>query len=87
VFIVPNRRVEKQVIVADSSRRRGSQMIRISVEVISGAARFRVMIRARSIERALAIAKRHNPGKECRVAFPLDPEAFFVRDSVEEAVA
>ncbi len=57
-------------------------MIRISVEVSSGAARFRVMIQAESIERALEIAKRHNPGKECRVTFPLDPEAFFVRDPV-----
>ncbi len=62
-------------------------MIRISVEVSSGAARFRVTIQAESIERALEIAKRHNPGKECRVTFPLDPEAFFVRDPVEETAA
>ena len=57
-------------------------MIRISVEVRSGAACFRVMIQAESIERALEIARRHNPGKECRVTFPLDPEAFFVSDPV-----
>ena len=62
-------------------------MIRISVEVSSGAARFRVMIQAESIERALAIAKTYNPGRECRVTFPLDPEAFFVRDPVEGAGA
>jgi hypothetical protein len=55
-------------------------MIRISVEVSSGAACFRVMVQAESIERALEIARRHNPGKECRVTFPLDPEAFFLRD-------
>ncbi len=55
-------------------------MIRISVEVGSGAACFRVMVQAESIERALEIARRHNPGKECRVTFPLDPEAFFLRD-------
>ena len=60
-------------------------MIRISVQVSSGAACFRVMIQAESIERALEIAKRHNPGKECRVTFPLDPEAFFVREAVEGA--
>ena len=53
-------------------------MVRISVEVKSGAARFRVMVQAESIERALEIAKRHNPGEECRVTFPLDPETFFV---------
>ena len=55
-------------------------MVRISVEVRSGAARFRVMVRAETIERALEIAKRHNPGKECAVIFPLDPETFFVGD-------
>jgi hypothetical protein len=57
-------------------------MIRISVQVSSGAARFRVMVQAESIERALEIAKRHNPGKECQVTFPIDPEPFFVKDSV-----
>jgi hypothetical protein len=57
-------------------------MVRISVEVSSGAARFRVMVQAESIERALEIAKRHNPGKECQVSFPLDPDAYFVKDSV-----
>jgi hypothetical protein len=62
-------------------------MVRISVEVSSGAARFRVMVQAESIERALEIAKRHNLGKECRVTFPLDPEAFFVKDPVAKAGA
>ncbi len=68
-------------------------MVRISVEVKSGAACFRVMVQAGSIERALEIARRHNPGKECRVTFPLDPESFFVGDpatkveAVEETAA
>ena len=62
-------------------------MVRISVQVSSGAARFRVMVQAKSIERALEIAKRHNPGRECRVTFPLDPEAFFVRDPIATAGA
>ena len=68
-------------------------MVRISVEVKSGAARFRVMVQAESIERALEIARRHNPNKECRVTFPLDPETFFAEDpvakveAVEEAAA
>ncbi len=57
-------------------------MIRISVQVSSGAARFRVMVQAESIERALEIAARQNPGKECEVTFPIDPETFFVEDSV-----
>ena len=56
-------------------------MIRILVQVSSGAARFRVMVQAESIERALEIVARQNPGKECEVTFPIDPEAFFVEDS------
>jgi hypothetical protein len=62
-------------------------MVRVSVEVSSGAARFRVTVQAESIERALEIAKRHNPGGECRVTFPLDPETFFVREPIAGAKA
>jgi hypothetical protein len=57
-------------------------MIRISVQVSSGTARFRVAIQAESIERALEIVAQQNPGKECEVTFPIDPEAFFVEDPV-----
>ena len=56
-------------------------MIKISVQVSSGTARFRVTIQAESIERALEIAERQNPGKACEVTFPLDPETFFVYGS------
>lgn len=56
-------------------------MVRISVDVSSGAARFRVMVRAETIERALEIARLHNPAAECQVSFPIDPETFFARDS------
>ena len=52
-------------------------MVRISVDVKSGTASFTVIVQAESIERALEIARRHNPDKECRVTFPLDPETFF----------
>jgi len=57
-------------------------MIRISVQVSNDSARFRVAIQAESIERALEIVARQNPGKACEVAFPIDPETFFVDDSV-----
>jgi hypothetical protein len=57
-------------------------MIRISVQVSSNAARFNVAVEAESIERALEIVARQNPGKECEVMFPIDPETFFVEDSV-----
>ena len=57
-------------------------MIKISIEVRSGAARFKVASQAESIERALEIAKRYNSGKECKVEFPIDPEGFFVEDDL-----
>jgi hypothetical protein len=57
-------------------------MIRISVHVSSGTACFSVSIQAESIERALEIVARQNPGKECEVAFPIDPESFFVDHAV-----
>lgn len=65
-------------------------MVRIAVEVGSGGTRSRMMVQAESIERALEIAKRHNPDQECRVAFPLDPETFFIEapaPGVEETAA
>jgi hypothetical protein len=57
-------------------------MIRISIEVRSGTARFKVSAQAESIEGALEFAKRYNPGKECKVVFPIDSEGFFVEDDL-----
>ena len=57
-------------------------MRRISIEVRSGTARFKVSTQAESIEGALEIAKRYNPAKECKVVFPIDPEGFFVEDDL-----
>ena len=37
---------------------------------------------AESIEGALEMAKRYNPGKECKVVFPIEPEGFFVEDDL-----
>ena len=56
-------------------------MIRISVEVGQGATRYRVAAQAESIERALEIVERQNPGCEAKVAFPIDPEMYFVLDT------
>jgi hypothetical protein len=58
-------------------------MIRISVRVSGGTARFSVAIQAESIERALEIVARQNPGRECEVVFPIDPETFFVDEAVD----
>ena len=55
-------------------------MRRISVEVSSGTARFRISIQAKTIERALEIAHRQNSGKEYEVIFPMGVEALSVRE-------
>jgi hypothetical protein len=56
-------------------------MIRISVRVSSGTARFGVAVQAESIERALECVARQYPGNTCEVKFPIDPKTFFVEDS------
>lgn len=55
-------------------------MVKVSVEVQSGAARFRVTVQAESIERALSLVGRRYPGRAAKVRFPIDPEGFFVED-------
>ena len=62
-------------------------MVRISIEVSSGAARFSVSVQAESIEQALEIVEGQNPGKDCKVRFPIDAEAFFSEDSVAKVEA
>ena len=59
--------------------RNKNRVKKIAIEVRSGATRFKVALLAESIEGALELAKRYNPGKECKVVFPIDPENFFVR--------
>jgi hypothetical protein len=73
------RRAESGVAAA---KKGGREMVRITVQVSSGAARFRVMVQAETIERALEIARRHNPAAECRVSFPIDPESYFTENSI-----
>ncbi len=56
-------------------------MVKVSIEVHSGAARFSVAIKAQSIQEALSIAAARHPSSVTRVKFPIDPESFFVEDS------
>ena len=56
-------------------------MIRITVDIDSGTARYRVAVQAESIQRAVEIVEGLNPGADFRVTFPIDPETFFVEDS------
>ncbi len=53
-------------------------MIRVCVEIRRENTRFRVMVRAESIARAISLIEMRNPGGDARVVFPIDPEGFFV---------
>ena len=55
-------------------------MIKVSIEVRSGTARFDVAVRAESIRRAVSLVGGRYPGRNLRVKFPIDPEGFFVDD-------
>jgi hypothetical protein len=74
------REEERNCGARSARRRRSIKMRRISVEVSSGTARFRVSIQAKTIERALEIAHRQNTGKEYKVIFPMAAEAFSVKE-------
>jgi hypothetical protein len=56
-------------------------MVKLSIEVHSGTARFTVAIKAQSIHQALRIVAARHPSSVTRVKFPIDPESFFVEDS------
>ena len=57
-------------------------MVRVSIEVSSGAARFGVKVQASSIQRAVRLVKGLHPASDVRVVFPIEPEAFFVVDAL-----
>jgi len=55
-------------------------VVKISVEVRSGAARFNVAVRAENIQRALSLVRCRYPKGDVVVKFPIEPESFFVGD-------
>jgi hypothetical protein len=63
------------------------QMVRISVEVRSGTARFRVGVQAQSIRRALSLVAGRYPHGVVEVAFPIEPDEFFVSERTYEEAA
>jgi hypothetical protein len=56
-------------------------MVKVSIEVHDGTARFAVAVLAKSIQQALSIVAAQYPSSAARVKFPIDPESFFVEDS------
>ena len=55
-------------------------MVKVSIEVCYGAARFRVGVQASSIQRAVGLVKDSYSADDVRVVFPIDPEGFFAED-------
>jgi hypothetical protein len=55
-------------------------MVKVSIEVCSGAAHFDVGVQAESIQRAVSFVRERYPKGNVRVKFPIEPESFFVED-------
>jgi hypothetical protein len=53
-------------------------MVRVSIEVRNGTARFRVGVTAQSVRRALSAVGKRYPGSNVELSFPIEPEKFFV---------
>ena len=60
-------------------------MVKVSIEVRSGAARFDVGVQAKSLQRAIDLVAGQYPKGAIPVKFPIEPEAFLVRDPVASA--
>ena len=56
----------------------GHTLIRVVIEVRSGAATFRVSVRAHSIRRAISLVRGSYPGAEASLVLPVEPESFFL---------
>ena len=55
-------------------------MVKVSIEIRSGAARFDVAVQAESIQQAVSFVKGRYPKGNVRVKFPIEAESFFVED-------
>jgi hypothetical protein len=64
-------------MVVEVRIRKAIHMVKVSIEVRNGTARFTVGVRARNIEQALRIVQTRYPAKVATVKFPIDPEDFF----------
>ena len=56
-------------------------MVKVSIEVHSGAARFLVAVQAQSTQRALSLVAARHPGSIAKLKFPIEAEGFFVDGS------
>jgi hypothetical protein len=59
-------------------------MVKVSIEVRNGAARFDVAVQAENIQRALSFVGKRYPDGNVRVKFPIDAERFFVKGTAAQ---
>jgi hypothetical protein len=55
-------------------------MVKVSIEVRSGAAHFDVAVQAESIQQAVSFVKERYSKGSVKVRLPIEPESFFVED-------
>jgi hypothetical protein len=72
--LTPKKRTEGATVMEQQ------RMMKVSVEVRTGTARFRVGVQAQSIRKAVSLVGGRYPQGEVRVAFPIEPEGFFVQE-------
>jgi hypothetical protein len=75
---------KKQRLLANTKQpaKGNYSVVKVSVEVRNGAARFRVGVQASSIQSALTLVKGIHSTNDVKVVFPIDPEDFFVTDAL-----
>ncbi len=62
-------------------------MVKVSIEVRSGAARFDVAVRAESIRRAVELVGGRYPGRDVRVKFPSVLEGLSIEQPAQKLAA
>jgi hypothetical protein len=55
-------------------------MVKVSVEVRSGAVHFDVAVQAESIQQAVNFVEERYPSSSIKLRFPIEQESFFVED-------
>ena len=68
-----------------AERKQRDTLIQVVIEVRSGAASFRVSVRAHNIRRAISLVPSSYPGAEASLVLPVEPESFFLGDDFDGA--
>jgi hypothetical protein len=66
--------------VVEVRTKKAIHMVKVSIEVRNGTARFVVGVKANNIQHALSIVHARYPAMVAAVRFPIDPEGFFVEE-------